>query len=160
MKKYRIGIIIFAVIACLAAEYIFFNSSQPQAVSNERSTHLTEQIKPILDPYDKIPKRDFNNSLRKVAHGVEFFILGGSLAGIAYCLGKIKKRRYICFPLLLGLLVAVTDEYLQFYTKRGSQVSDVLIDFAGILIGYLIITSVFFLINFIKRKRVAKAERR
>ena len=37
-----------------------------------------------------------------------------------------------------GLAVAVTDEALQLISNRGSQVQDVLLDFAGFLAGFLL----------------------
>ena len=47
-----------------------------------------------------------------------------------------RKLRYFSWPALLGLLTALTDETIQrFYAGRGSSVTDVWIDFAGVLCG-------------------------
>ena len=55
-------------------------------------------------------------------------------------------------PLLIVLLIAVGDEWLQVYTERGSLVTDVIIDFAGALAGLLMAAMLYKIILKIKTK--------
>jgi VanZ family protein len=54
----------------------------------------------------------------------------------------------------LGLLCANIDELLQKYTERGSEVSDVFIDFGGVVIGILLGHAIVWTVGAaIKRKK-------
>ena len=66
--------------------------------------------------------------VRKLAHFTEFFVLGLELA-VLFCSFSSK-------PILFSLLVALTDETIQLFTGRGSQVKDVWLDFFGACTGY------------------------
>ena len=52
--------------------------------------------------------------------------------------------------LFAGLAVAVTDETIQIFSGRGSQVLDVVLDFSGALTGILLVSLLIPLIE--KRK--------
>lgn len=70
--------------------------------------------------------------LRKLGHFLEFTALGFSLTW-RLNLGK----RNLSLPLLLGLLAACVDETIQRYIPgRSGQVSDVWVDFSGLLLGW------------------------
>ena len=84
-------------------------------------------------------------AVRKLAHFSEYAILG-SLYAAAVRLslnGRSGHRTMVLrvgLPLLLGLAYAVSDEWHQaFVPGRGPAVRDVLIDFAGVLAGTLLI---------------------
>ena len=48
------------------------------------------------------------------------------------------RLRHVSWPALLGVLTALCDETIQlFYAGRGSRVTDVWIDFAGVVTGIL-----------------------
>ena len=144
--KFIIGMIVFSLLAALVAGYIFYNSSQTSQVSNERSNEIVEQIKPVIDPEGKIEKEDFNEYVRKIAHFLEFSLLGLALGGVMACAYGKTKHIFISLPLLISLLVAVTDEFIQSFTGRTSKVKDILIDFSGATFGLLTILFVVFLI--------------
>ena len=58
----------------------------------------------------------------------------------------------------LGLLVAVVDELLQLSSVgRSAQVSDVLIDLIGILLGTLFIWLIFIVCRAARNKKLEKA---
>ncbi len=98
---------------------IFSQSAMPAPVSQAESgglLYLLVQIFPFLTEH----------LLRKLAHFGEFAILG-------VFLGKSLKGPNVQM-LLAGLLCALCDETIQLFVMgRSSQVSDVWVDFSGIL---------------------------
>ena len=84
-----------------------------------------------------------NRIVRKLAHLTEFTILGGVLYTIL--------RRYITYGTViktigLGMLIASLDEFIQLFSPgRSSQISDVLIDTVGVIIGILIVKLAYYI---------------
>jgi len=78
------------------------------------------------------------NIVRKTAHVTEYAVLGGLLCALMNTfIGGIKT--HIPWILFIGLFTACFDEGFQFYIEgRGSLVSDVFIDFGGILLSVII----------------------
>ena len=51
----------------------------------------------------------------------------------------MRPLRFLGWPLLAGLMTALTDETIQLFSLgRSSQVTDVWIDFAGVVTGTLL----------------------
>ena len=88
-----------------------------------------------------------NRIVRKLAHLTEFTILGGVLYTIL--------RRNITYGTViktigLGMLIASLDEFIQLFSPgRSSQISDILIDTVGVVIGILVVK----LVHYIRYKR-------
>lgn len=83
-----------------------------------------------------------HNFIRKLAHGLEFFVLA---ILVIFVLSKesINNKDLIIRTLFIVVMAALLDEYLQNYIPgRGSSVSDVLIDFWGGVFGVLIFKGV------------------
>ena len=138
MKQNR-RIIFFALLALLAVGFIFSNSLEPREVSNDRSNGIVDEIKPIIDPQDTIPRGTFNHYVRKTAHFLEFAALGFCLMGLTDAIRRKRNIRRIPAALLAALLIASMDETLQFFSvERGPGVKDVLIDFSGAACGLLL----------------------
>jgi VanZ family protein len=97
-----------------------------------------------------------DNLVRKLAHFVEYGALGCVLALL---LTLLKRRRWqsVVNCAFAVLIVALTDETIQIFTGRGSQVQDVWLDFAGACAGILLVLIVVGLIKAIRR---GKNERR
>ncbi len=137
-KRIKISIFFFSLLTLFSIVFIFSNSLKNGEESYEQSKGLVEFIESIFDPDDKIPTEDFNFSVRKASHFLEFALLGFSFCS-AVALACYTTGKYnICMPLLFGLFVAVIDEFIQGFTGRSSMVSDVLIDFAGVIFGVLV----------------------
>ena len=146
LKSYRWSII-FALCVILTMGYIFGNSLQPQQDSAGASQSVTDQIKPLMDPDNRISEDVFHGYIRKVAHGAEFWVLGIFLSLFFYQIGTHTHQRYISLPLLLVLCTAVTDEWLQSFNDRSSELRDVLIDFAGGAVGIGVVLLVLWLLT-------------
>lgn len=80
--------------------------------------------------------------VRKIAHAVEFAMLGITLDLMLAILGKINGHT-VAHAASVILAVAVADETIQLFTGRGASVSDIVLDFAGGMAG-LVLTLVLF----------------
>ena len=151
-SKVSLWIVIFVLTSFFVTGYIFYNSLQIPVLSNEQSDSVSEIIKPIIDPTNKIEEKDFNKYVRKSAHVIEFSVLGLNLCLLFTHIYKRLKKRFISFPLFLALLVAVTDEFIQSFNGRTSCLKDVFIDFGGSLIGFCLV--LLFILVFKKINRI------
>ena len=129
-------ILIFAVLSVLVIGFIFKNSLPSIEQSRAQSGVLVELLRRILDPFGKWPEAEFHTFVRKMAHLAEFGLLGFCLGGLTDGLKRNFWRSvYLFFALFCVLAVAVSDEFIQSFTGRGSMVSDVVLDFTGGLLG-------------------------
>lgn len=164
LKKY------IAVIACILWMcFIFYNSTRSGFESNTLSYSVVNNIRQsknaIINEYKQnnegvnsgwtssndektvktvLPKTKKDNTLnlilRKNAHGFEYLVLS-ILLSIAFILNGRDLKSNTINILFISLFYAVTDEFHQiFVIGRTSSVEDVLIDFAGALIGLLIVS--------------------
>lgn len=138
----------------LTLAYIFSNSLTTREKSDATSKKITEQIKPIIDPEDKIPAKELNQRIRKTAHCIEFGVLGIFLALLFDNIKKCFSKTDVFAPLMLSLSAAVADEYIQTFNDRGSQVEDVLIDFGGAIAGMFLVFIFFMALR--KRSKIQK----
>ena len=87
--------------------------------------------------------------VRKSAHFCEFGLLGCELMLLFWLRSGVHFQN-LCNAAFAALLSAVTDETIQIFSGRGSQVQDVVLDFSGALTGILLVTLIISLIE--KRK--------
>jgi len=76
--------------------------------------------------------------VRKLAHFCEYTLEGFLLM---LCLRVYTRRfiRHVSWPILFGLLTALTDETIQIFSQgRSSLVTDIWLDFAGVMFGLLV----------------------
>lgn len=152
MKK----VLVFGLIVLLITGFIWGNSIKTIEQSKDQSTPVAETIQPVVDPQQKIPKPVFHELTRKMAHVTEFFALGLSVAGFAISLGAYLGKRLISMPILIVLSTAVLDEYIQYFAKRGSLVTDVVLDFSGAMVALLLVWLVRGVIALIKKRKEHK----
>ena len=82
-----------------------------------------------------IPGDEFHTILRSCAHfGIHFI-----LAILMYSAAYYSYDNPRAFATIIGLLVAISDELLQFYIPgRYPELSDIVVNSTGILLGVLI----------------------
>ncbi|MFR1708591.1 MAG: VanZ family protein [Clostridium sp.] len=132
-KKY-----VLLLITILWIGFIFYMSSQPAEESSNSSSRIVNIVLHTLN-LDKSNEDVLTVIVRKGAHFTEYLILSG-LVTVTY--GAFNNKKNYSFILLVCILVALSDEFLQsFIIGRSSEVRDVLIDFSGALI--------FFLVNYV-----------
>ncbi len=138
MKKYsssmRFRIISFALTVGVIA-FAFIHSSMPSDISGEES----EGVMMFLQSFFKtlgINAELTDHIVRKTAHFAEYTAIGGLLMCCAYSFNRIKPVKYYSQVLFFGLATAVCDETIQLgVAGRSGQITDVLLDFSGVVFG-------------------------
>ena len=129
--------IILGLLVLLTLAFIWGNSLLPRTASQEISQGLLAEICAALETVGVHLDPQNDHWLRKLAHFSEFGLLGVELCLLLW-LNRQKSVQGFINCAFAGLAVAVTDEALQLFSNRGSQVQDVLLDFAGFLTGLLL----------------------
>lgn len=128
-KKCLFFLIIYAVYILL----IFRNSMDPADISSEKSGAVLLILNKLLFGGKAVLTEHI---VRKLAHFAEYTVAG--IFGMLF----FRNLGFPVLSLFSGLLVALTDETIQLFVPgRSGQVTDVWLDFSGILAG-----SVMFLI--------------
>lgn len=143
MKPQTVKSVILVVLILITIIFIFSNSMESVSESSDRSEGVTLLIEPFLE----VLLGDgnvTNHFVRKLAHFTEFFILGTEL-----CILAVIWRKSLILPLFIGLLTALTDETIQVFFERGSQVQDIWLDFSAVVVTAVIA----YLIKTVRRKR-------
>lgn len=136
MKKKNVLTSILLCLILLTVCFIFSNSMESIPDSRTRSEGLLTLLRPLLEFF--VGKGNATNHLiRKLAHFAEFFALGAELS--ALCLLWSKP---LLWTLFAGLLTALTDETIQIFYGRGSQVQDVWLDFSAVIFSVLLAFSI------------------
>ena len=84
-----------------------------------------------------IPLED-DTILRKLAHFVEFGLLGCELSALLRLRG-LKGLQNVCYSALAAFFIAAADETIQIFSGRGALLSDVLLDFTGAITGIVVL---------------------
>ena len=116
---------------------IFVNSSLPATESGKLSGFVTQFDAQLAQLLDITLKGDVEHNIRKLAHFLEFACLG-LLWCKTFASFRVSNRTSTGYILLLCLLTAVTDEYIQLFSLgREGKVMDVLLDFSGAACAWL-----------------------
>ena len=135
---------ILYIVLCLIVFFIWDNSLQNGGTSDGFSLIFAKWIAPIANKlgfYGNIWA--LNRIIRKLAHLTEFTILGGVL--------YVVLHRYIEYgtvvkTIVVGIVIASLDEFIQLFSLgRSSQLSDVLIDTIGIIIGISVVKLAYYI---------------
>ena len=148
--------IILGVLLIIWMGVIFYMSSDNGDESGEESSRVVSFIVSI---YDKIVgsneetinyhKSDefmdqANFIFRKICHFSEYLILSVISFLFIESFNKFKLLWCLLYSFIFSVIYAITDEIHQtFIDGRAGQITDVLIDSSGVLIGLLIIYLVY-----------------
>lgn len=135
---------ILYIVLCLIVFFIWDNSLQNGGTSDGFSLIFAKWIAPIANKLGFCGNIwALNRIIRKLAHLTEFTILGGVL--------YVVLRRYIEYgtvvkTIVVGIVIASLDEFIQLFSLgRSSQLSDVLIDTVGIIIGISVVKLTYYI---------------
>ncbi|MCR5610927.1 MAG: VanZ family protein [Clostridiales bacterium] len=138
--------LVVLVAAALVIAFIWSQSVISSADSAKESAWFTKNVlNPVLKLFGLSVK---DHVTRKIAHAFEFSVVGFLIAA----LNEWKPVR--C--LYAGLTVALLDETIQIFTKRGPSVKDVWIDLAGVAAGFLISFLVHLLLRRMRRRKARR----
>lgn len=152
---------VFFVLAVCWMIVIFTFSARNAEQSTGDSTSIGilfgQMFVPGFDEMDEKEQMAFagmiDHPIRKTAHATEYAVLGFLIAG-SYDDRTKKRLRLILVPLLAGALYAVSDEIHQMFVPgRSCQISDMLLDSCGVLVGSLAGMLVFTWRHHEKKKR-------
>ena len=137
--------LILLALGVLVIAFIFFNSLQ----NAERSSSASDFVADVLSAIFGKEVKNMTHLIRKLAHFFEYAVLGA-----VFCIVKEKLKKFNTETvILIGLLCALCDETIQLFSAgRSGQIGDIWIDFCGFLSGL----GVFFLIKWIKNKKIKK----
>ncbi|NTW70816.1 MAG: VanZ family protein [Eubacteriaceae bacterium] len=118
---------------------IFFFSAQVGDDSAKLSSEFTIIIfKMLRKILPGISQEMMHHLIRKLAHFTVYTILG-LLVARGLLKGKNITSREVFFTLLICVLYASSDEFHQLFVPgRGAQITDVLIDSGGSILGILL----------------------
>lgn len=117
----------------LWAAFVFSQSLLPGPVSSSESGFIVWLLQrlPGASGWDL---ELAEHLVRKTAHFTEYALLGVLYLLTARSRGSLRGR--LTLPLFWGLLTPVADESLQLLVEgRSGQLTDVLLDFSGVLAG-------------------------
>ena len=125
---------------------IFGFSGQNGEESGSISRKITEEVTKNISSIQNLEKeekekvlRKIENIIRKLAHFSLYTIIGILLMSLMSTY-KIKQKSRILISGSIGLLYAISDEIHQsFIPGRGPQITDVGIDFSGVVVGMCIV---------------------
>ena len=129
--------IVLVLLLALTLTFIWGNSLLPRTESQEISRGLLVELCAALETVGLHIDPQNDHWLRKLAHFGEFALLGAELCALLFLNRRARPQGFVNCA-FAGLAVAVADEALQLISNRGSQVQDVLLDFAGFLTGLLL----------------------
>ncbi len=131
------------VLTLLIITFIFVHSSIP----SEQSATESQSVLGILQPFFNLFNLDGELAeyiLRKLAHFSEFAALGVTLTFCAYSFDRLKTYKFFPHIAGIGLLIAVIDETIQMFVPgRACQITDVWLDFSGVLTGVILMLIIF-----------------
>lgn len=150
MNRKRIGTVLLLLAILAALAFIWGNSLESAVESSLKSGRVRELIEPLLELL--VGQGNVTDRMvRKLAHLTEFAVLGALLLLLTAAF-RVRLQSVLNCQFFL-LLAALTDETIQLFTGRGSQVRDVWLDFAGGTAGLLAMLLLLWLLRCLFRPR-------
>lgn len=134
---------------------IFVNSLDTVDESNQKSDNVTDVVENVTGGENG--ESNLNVIVRKSAHVIEFALLGAALAFLLYYVKLVHNKRLYGVGAFYALAVAVVDEYIQTFSDRSGSVSDIMLDFCGVLIGVVLALIIPVIVSMVKKHK-QKAE--
>lgn len=147
-KKQKTLVILTILFVC----FIYGNSLMPGDISSLESGFVFD----ILNTFSKIIGIDISiteHFVRKGAHFTEYAVLGILLMStkMSYVRNILEDIFNVLF---LGLFIPVIDETIQLFVEgRSGQISDVILDFSGVIAGIIITSILCIILNKSKKYR-------
>lgn len=154
----KIAFFVLAIVACATVAFIVAHGMQASAGSWEESNAVAALLEPVLRRFFNLANKiaawsghsmalSYGEFVRKIAHFVEYSLLGAECAGLTVILTRRIISPYLWADLFAVLMLAVLDEFLQSFAGRTSQVTDVMLDFFGALCGIAVVLIVLAIVD-------------
>lgn len=146
----RFTIIIFTLTVLMIA-YAWVHSLFPADLSSRESKGVFQLVYWFFSLFGA-GQAITEEIIRKLAHFSEFAAIGVLLLSCGYCFDRIRPHRYAVPVLFTGLLTAVIDETIQLGVEgRAGMITDVWIDFGGVVCGSLVALAFYAIYRKIKK---------
>ena len=134
-KKISTALLLLAILAALA--FIWGNSLDSAVESAAKSGRVRELLRPLLELV--VGQGGVTDHLvRKLAHFTEYAVLGVLLL-LLTAVGFRVRLQTVVNCLFFLMAAALTDETIQMFSDgRSSQLTDVWLDFSGVMAGILV----------------------
>lgn len=138
MNKKRL-IVLFALVLWIL--FIFNHSLRPAAAS-------TQESDAVRQPLSQLVRHELSAAfVRKLAHFVEFGVLGGLAVHLFAGYAK-RLLQTLFYSAVLSMMVALCDETIQLFVDgRNGRILDVWLDFAGALTGAAVALALLHLVR-------------
>ena len=149
-KKRILILVILIVLVVISTAFILINSAMDFEKSHSSSGAITDAVTSTddIDEWNRIEL-----IIRKLAHVIEYAVLGVSVTCLLCYIAHFYSLKLYGFGAFFVLLVAVFDEHIQSFSDRDSSTSDILLDFWGSIIGFILVFCVIFVARFIIKKK-------
>ena len=144
----RRKIFLVITIACMNAIFLFSSRTGKESTGDSYfvGNIVGEVFVPGFDNWSPEEQQAFaekiDHPVRKTAHAMEYAVLGLLTAG-AFIDRRTSIRAGILVPWCIATAYAASDEIHQLFVPgRSGQVSDVILDSAGVLAGLLVLAAV------------------
>ena len=166
-KRFNAARWIILVFTVIWTAYIIYHSCMDASASSGASQGVVQILQNIINTLfpNAINESNFDafhSFIRKfIGHFMMFVIDGFFVSWTIYLFNveKMKTRLFyigIIISLVFGLLLASTTEFIQLYTPgRSGEFKDVMIDFGGYLLGFLLLFLICLIRILNKNKRLS-----
>lgn len=145
MKRYLR--VIMPILTFLVLFFILSNSLSDQSLAEGKRDLVVKLI------VGKTFERRVMTCIAKLFHMLEYAAFSFCLTSSVVLLGDGLKKRFERI-LLCGMTLAMGDELIQsLFSGRGSRLTDVLVDTAGIMVGYAVVMGIRCLMKKVKAKK-------
>lgn len=158
----NILMIVDLLLILLTVGFIFGNSLENAEKFTDSSDRVVDAVISTVPPVrDAVESKQLSlgrleSIIRSLAHVAEFILLG-ALTTAFLLLSDIRPLAVSAYlPFFFCLLVGIADECIQLTNDRACEVVDVLKDFAGSVIGGLLVFILYGAIRAIGNKRKNK----
>lgn len=146
-RRYSVFVILFLILfQCAVISGFSAQAADSSSKLSENTGRILFKLFSFLfGSYDEAKFEIFHIVLRKAAHFYNFALVGT----LVFCLCRLveKDEKSTFLILFSGVLAAACDEFHQYFVPgRSAQVSDVLIDFSGVLFGAAVLYLLFWLV--------------
>ncbi len=149
--------------AVIIMAIIFYFSSKPAVTSSESSLMISQTLlntyESITDlSYEELARQqvllELDHIVRKTAHFIEYAILAAAWVFHFVIRGR-EYRNCIGLSILITSFYAATDEFHQtFVAGRSGQISDVLLDSCGAVVGAILFLALIIIIKKLRNKHM------
>lgn len=136
-SKNKIILVLLILFVCICTIVIFANS----IMDFESSHNTSDAVADIIAPNRSDDSPIVGTTVRKVAHLIEFAVFGVSVFSLAFFVSNISNLSVYGYSFFYVLAVAVADEHIQSFSDRTSSTGDIILDFCGGLIGFILVWS-------------------